>query len=215
MTVLEDALENKFAELDISAENKDSIQAYLSLLRHKDIDTYLHSIRVGLLGVDMAKYLNLDPKAMFYSGTLHDVGKLLSETNILRKKEGFDEKDMSKMRKHPLDSYDLLKGIHAFSAEIALRHHKYQENGYPQILPESNLKLTDDKLQMIETYAKLLSIADFYDAATTRINNKTDEIKKLSRCEVKNLILKTHLDQSELIEQLYQNNILGNNKYYT
>jgi len=204
---LEDRLEREFAVLNINSENQNSIMTHLGLLKAKDHATYDHSIRVGLLASRIGKYIHLDPKALFYSGLLHDMGKLLIPPQTLQKTEEFDEQDMAEMRKHPEYTYQMLRGVHEFSAEVALRHHRYQESGYPKRLPKSKVPFSVNTKLMIDFYGRILSLADFYDAIKSRINDKFGEKKKLTEEESRSILLMKNPDQRYLIEGLYSNGI--------
>jgi len=206
MANLESQLEKAYAKLGISTKNQASISTYLNLLKLKDQNTYEHSIRVGLLGIKVAEHYNLDPKPMFYAGTLHDVGKILIDQKILKKTKKFSKKDMKEMKKHAKYSYQLLAGVHQFSAEIALRHHAYQSERYPKKIKKPKIKFAEDTLSKIESYAKIFSITDFYDAINTRTNQKFKK-EKLKPEEIKSIILKTYPCQIETIEKLYSNKI--------
>mgnify|MGYP001578287878 CR=1 FL=1 len=204
MATLEEKLEYSYAELGVSEHNRGSINAFLAVIRQKDIPTYEHSVRVGLLSRRIAQHMHLDQNALFYAGTLHDVGKALIEPEILKKTEKFDERDMEQMRKHVEYSYQLLRGVHEFSAEIALRHHMFQEKGYPKRLPKPKVPYSGNTQIMINFYARLLSLADFYDALTTRNNDKHGEKRKIGAIEAKQIMLDKNRDQKYLIEELYK-----------
>lgn len=206
MKTLEEQLEEAFSELAISDNNKISITSYLTILKEKDLPTYEHCIRVGLLGGKIAKHLNLDPKAMFFAGALHDIGKILIEPEVLKKTSGFDEEDARKMQKHPEYSYSLLHGVHEFSAEIAVRHHMYQENSYPAELPAPKIPFSDKTKALIEAYARLLAILDSYDAITTRHNDRFGT-EKLAKRRIKEILLQKNPDKNELILELYSQKI--------
>ena len=209
MMSLDEELEGALAEQGVSAENRASVARYLGLLREKDRGTYEHSIRVGLLGARIARHIHLDPKVFLFAGALHDIGKIRIDTNLLNKTEGFSEADMEEMRKHPEYSHELLKGIHEFSAEIAVRHHRYQEGRYPAALHELRVPFSENTKLMVEYYARLLSLVDFYDAITTRVNDLLGEKRALAPDEVKAIMLMKHPDQRGLISALYVNGILG------
>ncbi len=208
MVNLEGQLEKAYEQLDISPKNQGSVNAYLNLLNIKDQDTYEHSIRVGLLGIRVAKHASLDEKAMFYAGTLHDVGKILVRTELLKKPGKFSKKEMKEMEKHAEYGYKLLSGIHDFSAEIALRHHEYQQEKYPKKLKKSEVKFSEKTKSETELYANMLSVIDFYDAIKNRTNQKFKK-KDLSQEEVKRIILKNKPDYRRMIEDLYSNNIFN------
>ena len=189
---LENLVQKNFSELAIEQEYQDSIMTFLNLVKLKDIPTYTHSLRVGLKSRELADYMHLDPKAMFYAGLLHDVGKCAVDSDSLKKVEGFNEKDMKKMMEHPKAGYYMLKGIHDFSAEIILRHHWFQENGYPKRLPKSSIDYSKNTQEKIDHYAMMLSLVDFYDSMSTRKNDKFGEVRLPEPAEVKQVLLIKH-----------------------
>ena len=207
----EEQLEGMFIELRINKTNQDSVMNHLNILKRKDKDSYEHSIRTGILLTKIAKHMHLNKKASFYSGTLHDIGKILIDPEILKKTENFTEKDMKEMKKHPMYTYQILRGVHEYSAVIALRHHKFQENAYPKIVPNFKIPFSKNSEVWINTYARLLCLADSYDAMTTRINDKFGEKRKLTQNEVKSILLEKNKDIGYLIEDFYDNKIFGEN----
>ncbi len=208
---LEEQLEEEFDKLEIYGRNRNSVETYLRLLKIKDENTYKHSLRVGFLSSNISGYMHLDQKALFFAGTLHDVGKLLIPPETLKKTKGFNEKDMAKMKKHPEYTYMLLRGVHEFSAEVALRHHKYQDRGYPKKLPKSAIDFSEKTQADINFYARILTIIDFYDSASSRKNDKFSpgNPRLPTPEEVKELLLNANKDQKVLIENLYKDGIFG------
>ena len=207
---LEEKLDGAFTELRIDRKNQKSIKNYLNILKAKDYATYAHSIRVGLLGARIAKHLGMSQKALLFAGTLHDLGKIMVEPEVLKKTEKFGEKDMEVMKKHPEYSYDILKEIHPFSAEIAVRHHEYQENSYPSKLPESKIEFSWATKFKIDKYSEILAYADFYDA-TTRDDGKFGNFP-LTNDEVKSIMQEEYPLHRYLIENLFAKGILGEQK---
>ena len=65
--------------------------------------------------------------------------------------------------------------MHPFTAEVILRHHQYQKNPYPAILPplpeQFDNPITRSKIKL---YSLLLSICDFDEAYHARKNHKYD-----------------------------------------
>ncbi|MBI2128735.1 HD domain-containing protein [Candidatus Woesearchaeota archaeon] len=210
MQSLEQKLNRTFRELKISNKQRHSIQTYVALIRNKDEATYEHSARVGLKGVEVARYTHVvDPKALFYSGLLHDVGKALTDYKSLKKIAGFDEKDMEELKKHPIDGYRLLKNIHDFSARILLFHHRYVGEGYPKNIPHSEINFCRGSESNILYYARILGLIDFYDAVTHRKNDKFNpgNPRLPEKEEAKKLILKNNPDQKYFINELYNKGI--------
>jgi HD-GYP domain-containing protein (c-di-GMP phosphodiesterase class II) len=108
----------------------------------------------------MAKELNLDPyqqKVCFYSGLLHDIGKIGIHDSILKKDSSLDEKEYEEMKSHPVISESMLQGIVANKDIIlGVKHHheKYDGSGYPSELSAGEIPLS----------ARLIAVADTFDA---------------------------------------------------
>jgi len=217
MTSLTDKLEQAYVDLEISQDQQGSLNHYLELIKDKDVPTWAHSIRVGLKGIEVAEYSRiLNPKALFYSGLLHDIGKYCVNSESLKKTEGFNEEDMEELRSHPVMSYNILKDIHHFSARVALFHHYFSENKYPKELPIEEIleeiRSTEGDKTNVLFYARVLSIIDFYDAAKSRKNDKysiAGTAKKKTPEEVKELLTKNNKDQKFMIESLYEGGIFN------
>jgi HD-GYP domain-containing protein (c-di-GMP phosphodiesterase class II) len=210
MINLKEKLEEKFDEFQLVREQRDSLELYLDTIRNKDEETWEHSIRVGIMGADIAEFTHIiEPKGLFYPGLLHDVGKTLVNPKSLKKKKDFGPKDMEELKKHVLYGYKLLRGIHDFSARVLLYHHYYQERGYPKILPEAEIDISKGTDLLILYCGRLLSIADFYDAATNRKNEKfaTGILEIPDPDKIKQVLLASNPDQKYLIEQLYKKGI--------
>lgn len=212
METLESQLKREFNDLDIEEKNRFSIVCLLNIIRLKDEATYMHSLRCGILGARVAKSVPaiLEPKALFYPGLLHDVGKIMIDSDILKKKEGFNEEDMRQMRAHSLYSYQILRGIHEFSAHVALRHHRHQPNFYPEQLPEFPKSYSQATKLLVDNYARYVSDIDSYDAASTRANNKFgEECRYQTPEEVRAFMFKNNPDQKRFLEHLYKEGIFG------
>ncbi|MDP2925472.1 MAG: HD domain-containing protein [Nanoarchaeota archaeon] len=212
MIELEERLEEKFHEYSLVDEQRKSLLLYLGLVKKKDDEIWEHSVRVGLKCGDIAEFTHIiEPKGLFYPGLLHDVGKAMVNSDSLKKKTGFGPKDMRELRKHVFYGYNLLKGIHEFSAEVLLLHHYFQENsrGYPKRLPRRFHGFSKGTRALIVYCGRLLSIADFHDAAKYRKNDKFTPgmTSGLDQDGVKQALLEFNPDQSYLIEELYNKGI--------
>lgn len=204
MLDLEKQLDDAFVYLGIESRHQESLKAYMNLLKMKDEEIYDHSVRVGLKGIKIAEYLGLDPKALFFPCLLHDVGKVFLDPRILKKTGAFSEEDMLEMKNHPMYAYYLLKGIHEFSAQVALRHHEHQKNKYPEILTDTAISTKLDP----DYYAMLVSLVDYDDSINTRENDRFGG-RKLSGEQIKHIFISDKPDQKRLIEELYSAGIFG------
>lgn len=205
-------LEDAFKELGVKDQIKSKALSLLQPLKEKNEihrKHYEHCVRVGLLAKDMAAFLNLDKKALFYAGLLHDIGKQDIPAEILGKKDGWTNNDALKIQEHVMEGYKLLQGKFDFSAEIILWHHKFQENGYPQEIPPLLHNYSDISDIKIAEYGRILAIADVYDALH-RDDNKFSTNRCLSDTEIEDKMLNTNYDKKQLIVDLYNANIFVN-----
>lgn len=139
-----------------------SVFDMLHNMRQYDDLTYMHSMNVALICNVFGKWLGMSPAdidIITLGGLLHDIGKLKIPDNIIRKPDKLSPAEYNIIKTHPLQGYNILKdkNIDDNVKQCALMHHERCDgSGYP-------LGLTADK---INQYAKIVSIADVYDAMT-------------------------------------------------
>lgn len=132
-------------------------------MREYDDYTYIHSINVSLICNIFAGWLKLSKREIEIAtlcGLLHDAGKLKIPESIMRKPSKLTPQEYSVVKTHSLQGYNILTDydINVNVKECALMHHERCDgSGYP-------LGLTGDK---INPYAKIVAIADVYDAMTS------------------------------------------------
>lgn len=198
---LKKRLNSVFTELKISKRQKEKITVFLNLLKIKDKSTYEHLIRVGLLAKSIGEFIQLDPKALFYAGLLHDVGKAQTKRETLAKTEGWNNEDTVEMMKHVIDGYRLIRDCFDFSAEVILWHHKFQSKGYPEEIPPLLHDYSEKAKVMIPIYGRILSLADMFDALH-RSNNRYSN-SQLDGNQIKVKMITLNNDQRALVEKLY------------
>lgn len=124
--------------------------------------TYVHCLNVGLICNVFAKWLGMSPEEIELAtqcGILHDIGKLKIPEEIIKKPSKLTDEEFALIKSHPYEGYKILKDcdLDEHIKKAALQHHeKVDGSGYP-------LKLTSDR---IDKYAKLVCIADIYEAMT-------------------------------------------------
>ncbi len=135
-------------------------------IRELDDLTFTHSVNVGLICSIMGSWLDLtieDIRVLTLCGLLHDIGKLTIPPEILLKPSKLTPEEYEIMKSHTTNGYSILldKDLDPRVKNAAFMHHeRCNGTGYP-------LKLTGSK---ISSFAKIVSIADVYDAMTaTRV----------------------------------------------
>ncbi|MDP2168455.1 MAG: HD-GYP domain-containing protein, partial [Thermodesulfovibrionales bacterium] len=135
----------------------------------KDYDeyTYHHSVNVSILSVALGQRLGLPKRALMELGLValfHDIGKTEIPPEILNKPSKFTDAEWETMKKHPVigvRSILKMKGFDATSiraAIVAFEHHIHHDHtGYPRV----------DKVEELDLYSRIVSIADQYDGMTS------------------------------------------------
>lgn len=146
----------------------------------KDAYSAGHLERVSQYVARMADRLRLDPetKKMLTGGAiLHDLGKVGVQDGILKKEGSFLKEEYEVMKQHSIIGENILKPLRSMSklSELVRHHHElYDGTGYPDGLRGEDIPLS----------ARILCIADIYDALTTerpykKAMPKEDAIKTL------------------------------------
>ena len=164
----------KNIQLDVSTLLKNSLDLITSRyghigildmlqnMREYDDSTYTHSMNVALICNILATWLKMDEQEVELAtacGLFHDVGKLLVPPDIISKPSKLSEYEFSQIRKHPIAGYQLLlsQDVDDHVRNAALMHHERSDaSGYPMHL----------KGNQIDKYARIVAIADVYDAMT-------------------------------------------------
>lgn len=163
---------------------------------------YRHSLRVGLLAHEIGRHLGVDDRALFYAGLLHDVGKALVDVCTLGKTNSWTKADSIEMMTHVMDGYRMLRGSRDLTAEIVVRHHRYQPNCYPDVVPAPLHPYSPTTMEAIQFYSRMLAMADVFDALH-RINFRDGVKKALTAEQIKTAMLKANPDMTELVNELY------------
>lgn len=145
-----------------SAQGSHNILDMLHTMRQYDDSTYAHSINVALVCYMLAKWLDMNEEQINIAtmcGLLHDVGKIKMPDSIIKKPAQLTTDEFAIIKTHPLEGYQMLRSqvMNSHIANAALMHHERCDgSGYPHALVGSQ----------IDMYAKIVSIADVYEAMT-------------------------------------------------
>lgn len=157
------ALENSRLYQSLEQASLDAIQSLAKAVEAKDPYTHGHSERVAeyserlaaAVGLSERQSLNLRLACM-----IHDIGKIGITEKILHKPGRLDLQEQSAIKHHPVIGESIirpLKGLGEIARIIRNHHERYDGLGYPDRL----------KAEEIPLEARILAIADSYDAMTT------------------------------------------------
>lgn len=133
---------------------------------YKDNETGLHVIRMSHFAQLLALAAGCSPawaEDLLNAAPMHDVGKIGIPDAVLRKPGPLDADEWATMRRHPEIGAEIMgehpSGVLQLAREIALAHHeKWDGSGYPRDLAG----------EAIPVSARIVAIADVFDALTTR-----------------------------------------------
>jgi HD-GYP domain-containing protein (c-di-GMP phosphodiesterase class II) len=170
-------------------EDTHNIVKVLNEEKEFDEYTYTHSINVGIYSMLIGRWMKLGQDEihnLMIAGLLHDVGKTKIPYNVLNKTGKLTDKEFELLKNHPEFGYDILLEQRALSEDICqavlLHHERIDGSGYPYHIRGDEIGL----------YAKIVAIADVYDAITTNRVYKSkrtpfEAFKIFMTEEVKNL----------------------------
>lgn len=139
----------------------------ISLL--SDVFTYddyifTHSLNVTIYALALGSKLGLPPRQLEelgFGAILHDVGKMLVPRDILLKPDKLSYPEYLQIQEHAEAGFNILRKaptVPLVAAHCAYQHHERLDgSGYPRGLVEKD----------IHFYAKILAIADVFDAVTS------------------------------------------------
>jgi HD-GYP domain-containing protein (c-di-GMP phosphodiesterase class II) len=159
------AMENLFL-LDEQRRSLESfIRTLAASLDARDDTTAGHSARVGVIASGVARNMGLnevDARAVYYAGLLHDYGKIGVRDDVLLKPAKLTPEEYEHIKEHPQHTYRLLSKMRfpedlADVPLVAASHHeRWDGSGYPRGL----------KGEQIPLGSRIVAIADAYDAIT-------------------------------------------------
>ncbi|MDF2592608.1 MAG: metal dependent phosphohydrolase [Clostridia bacterium] len=128
----------------------------------KDMYTYEHNNRLRGYTLQIGERLNLNKNTMeklTFAALFHDIGKINVPDYILKKPGSLSEDEFNYIRMHPTDGKEMVGAIDINSiGDIIEQHHeRIDGSGYPLGLKNGE----------ILREAKIIAVADSYDAMTT------------------------------------------------
>lgn len=139
------------------------VKSLVYTIEAKDVYTRGHSERVSRRCLQLADHIGLnsrEKKALQLAALLHDIGKIGTPENILNKPGSLSNEEISRIREHPQNGFNILKPLEELSESLPgiLHHHEhYDGGGYPAGLKDEEIPIQ----------ARLIAVADVFDAFTT------------------------------------------------
>lgn len=136
----------------------------INAMKEKDMYTFIHSRFVANFAKSLGNALNL-PKIfvhdLYIAGWLHDLGKFLISSEILRKQSSLTNDEYEIIKKHVNDCICLMEIFDISSTvrnAVKYHHERYDGKGYPFAVADKDLPLE----------GRILAIADMFSALTVK-----------------------------------------------
>ncbi len=150
----------------VKEDNLELITALANALDSRDSYTMYHSENVAKYSIAIAEKMNLSKEScdIIHKGALlYDVGKIGIPEHILKKNGKLTNEEYEIIQSHPTIGYEMIKHVGSFHnngiLDIVLYHHERMDGkGYPAGLKGNKIPL----------YARIVAVADTFDAMTTK-----------------------------------------------
>ncbi len=147
---------------ELRASRLETVERLARAIEFHDSSTGLHVTRMAVITAFLGSQLKLDAEfvqLLREAAPMHDVGKIGTSEEILRKPGPLTAEERKEMERHTVVGHEILSGSQSqllqIAATIALTHHEhYDGTGYPQGLAGEEIPLE----------GRVSAVADVFDA---------------------------------------------------
>lgn len=174
-------------ESEVSRKTKENerlslhvVQALADAIDAKDTYTNGHSGRVAAYAKEIARragYTEKQQSDIYMMGLLHDVGKIGVPDAVINKPARLSEDEFDLIKNHPVMGARILKNVKEMPGlAIGARwhHERYNGTGYPDGL--AGIDIPEE--------ARIIAVADAYDAMTSRRSYRDALAQEIVRKEI-------------------------------
>lgn len=166
--------------LQVKVLTREITEALSKTVDAKDHYTKGHSARVAKYSAEIARRMGKSSKEqeeIYYMGLLHDIGKIAVAGSIIRKNARLTDDEFEEVKEHPMAGYEILKTITVLpNLPLGAKYHHehFDGSGYPDGL----------KGYQIPEVARIIAVADVYDAMTSKRSYSEIRPQSVVRAEI-------------------------------
>lgn len=175
-----------------------TVNALILTIDAKDHYTYNHSNRVAKISSSIAKELGVPSKIIKEienAASIHDIGKIGIEENILKKNGKLTLDEYTEIKKHPAIGVRIVQSVPFLedAIPVILHHHeRYDGKGYPEGLKGDQIPLSARIVIVADAIDAMMSARPYRDALT--MNKVKSELRNNAETqfdpEIVDIILK-------------------------
>jgi putative two-component system response regulator len=147
---------------ELRLSRQETVERLTKAIEFHDLSTGEHVDRIGRVAAFLGTHLGLDAESVHLlrvAAPMHDVGKIATPSEILRKPCPLTHEEREEMKRHTTVGHEILANsgsdLLGLAATIALTHHeRYDGGGYPRGLAGEEIPLE----------GRITAVADVFDA---------------------------------------------------
>lgn len=148
------------------------VEVVANVIDYKSEFTMRHSMGIAQKAVTMANYYNYDKETtmkLYFAAAVHDIGKLVIDSDVLEKPDKLTESEHIYMQNHAYYTYEILKNIRGLDDIISWassHHEKLNGKGYPFGKTAEELGFNERLMACLDIYQALTEARPYKDGFT-------------------------------------------------
>jgi len=161
---------------ELRVSRQETVERLSRAIEMHDVETGRHVNRMAAIAALLGGKLGLEPERVALlrvAAPMHDVGKVATPDEILRKAGPLSQDELEEMRRHTVVGHRILAGSEGdllrMAASIALTHHeRFDGDGYPRGLAGGEIPLEGRIVAVADAFDAMLSDRPYRPAMTLR-----------------------------------------------
>ncbi|MCR5684635.1 MAG: HD-GYP domain-containing protein [Lachnospiraceae bacterium] len=168
------------AKNEVKTLSVEVMEALAHTIDAKDEYTRGHSVRFAKYSRMLAAKMGMseeDCENVYYMGLLHDIGKIGVPSSIINSPDKLTDDEYDVVKTHPCLGYDILAEIKSrpdLSIGARWHHERFDGKGYPDGRAGNDIPF----------FARIISVADSYDAMTSNRSYRSYMPQAIVRSEI-------------------------------